>query len=82
MDGVRLGDLKQPTTEREFRKADQASGAGERGSAPGCRVSLAGEPPRKMMSPLVRELAAPGADQTSGRGDVPGGRDGPPVLHR
>jgi putative transposase len=44
--------------------ADPAARAGERGPAPGCGLSVAGEPAGKMMYPLVRELAADGIPVT------------------
>ncbi|MGX1249555.1 putative transposase [Streptomyces ambofaciens] len=48
----------------ELREAPQAhptAGAGERGPAEGCGLSVAGESAVKMMYPLVRELAAAAA---------------------
>ena len=44
----------------EPRTTDPAAGAGERGPAPGGRLSVAGEPAGKRIYPLVRELAADG----------------------
>ena len=43
-----------------LRRAQQAVGAGKRGSAPRGRVSVPGEPAGKRLYPLVSELAADG----------------------
>ncbi|MFH9984075.1 DDE-type integrase/transposase/recombinase [Streptomyces sp. NPDC017179] len=44
--------------------ADQAAGAGERGSAPGCGLSVAGASAGKRIYPLVKELAGDGVPVT------------------
>src|SRR5690242_10108178 len=44
--------------------ADQAAGAGERGPAPGCGLSVAGASAGKRIYPLVKELAVDGVPVT------------------
>ena len=49
---------------REREAADPAARAGERGAAPSSGVSRPGEPPKRLMYPLVRELAVDGIPVT------------------
>jgi len=57
-EGLKPGTTTSESAElREARQADPDAGAGERGTAAGCGVSVAGEPAGKMIYPLVRELA-------------------------
>ena len=60
-DGDRPGVTTAESAEnREMKQADPSARAGERGAASSGRVSRAGEPPKRLMYPLVRELAADG----------------------
>ena len=60
-DGAKPGDDQQRVGGAARSScADQVAGAGERGAAPGCGVSVAGEPAGKRLYPLVSELAADG----------------------